>query len=255
MSNIPATKICGCCKIEKLAADFPLRKKKSKHGREYIWLRLQCRECMNQKSINRYNEKRETILKRNKVYYGNNKLKINSYKKEWDAKNALVKKIKSKERYSFKSDEIKSKRKEYYKNNKEKVIAINNDYVKRNISIVRQKQRLNHRKRKQVDISYSILKILRSRVSSAIKRNGTKCMRTTKLVGCSMPELLLHLESLFLEGMSWGNYGKWHIDHKIPCASFDMSIQEEQLVCFNFKNLQPLWAVDNIKKGAKILWQ
>ncbi len=53
--------------------------------------------------------------------------------------------------------------------------------------------------------------------------------------------------------MSWENYGKWHVDHILPCASFDLGKPEEQFKCFNYKNLQPLWATDNLKKQAKIL--
>jgi hypothetical protein len=53
--------------------------------------------------------------------------------------------------------------------------------------------------------------------------------------------------------MSWDNYGfrGWHIDHKKPCALFDLSLPEQQRECFHFSNLQPLWAADNLAKGVK----
>ena len=70
-------------------------------------------------------------------------------------------------------------------------------------------------------------------------------------IGCSIDELKEHLSSQFTEGMSWENYGEWHIDHIKPCASFDLSILEEQQKCFHYSNLKPLWALDNLKKGAK----
>jgi len=53
--------------------------------------------------------------------------------------------------------------------------------------------------------------------------------------------------------MSFSNYGKWHIDHIIPCARFDLRKPNEQKKCFNYKNLQPLWAFDNLSKNDKIL--
>ena len=53
--------------------------------------------------------------------------------------------------------------------------------------------------------------------------------------------------------MSWENYGKWHIDHIIPCSSFDLSIEENKLKCFSWKNLRPCWAIENLEKGNKIL--
>lgn len=70
-----------------------------------------------------------------------------------------------------------------------------------------------------------------------------------ELVGCSIDKLKQHLESKFTEGMSWDNYGDWHVDHIKPCASFDLSDPEQQRLCFNYKNLQPLWAADNLSKG------
>ena len=55
----------------------------------------------------------------------------------------------------------------------------------------------------------------------------------------------------FVSGMSWENYGKWHIDHIKPCASFNLLEEDEQKKCFHYTNLQPLWAKDNLKKGGK----
>ena len=74
-----------------------------------------------------------------------------------------------------------------------------------------------------------------------------------ELTGCTLEELKEHLASKFTEGMTFENYGKWHIDHILPCASFDLLLPEEQPKCFHYTNLQPLWAIDNMKKGAKIL--
>lgn len=72
-----------------------------------------------------------------------------------------------------------------------------------------------------------------------------------ELTGCSKDDLYSHLESKFTEGMNWDNYGKWHIDHIKPCVSFDLTDTEEQKKCFHWTNLQPLWAIDNMRKGAK----
>jgi len=73
-------------------------------------------------------------------------------------------------------------------------------------------------------------------------------------VGYSLDELKLHLESQFTEGMSWENYGKWHIDHIIPLSSFDIQNYDDKSFkkCWSLENLQPLWAEDNLKKSNKV---
>ena len=88
----------------------------------------------------------------------------------------------------------------------------------------------------------------------AIKKQATvKAYKTMELIGCTVEFLRQHLERQFHEGMSWNNHGKWHIDHIQPCSSFDLTKREEQLMCFHYSNLQPLWAEDNLAKGAKII--
>ena len=54
--------------------------------------------------------------------------------------------------------------------------------------------------------------------------------------------------------MTWENHGRygWHIDHIMPCSSFDLTDPEQQKKCFHYTNLQPLWAHENMSKGAKI---
>jgi hypothetical protein len=80
-----------------------------------------------------------------------------------------------------------------------------------------------------------------------------KVGKTIELAGCSLEDLMKHLESKFTEGMTWENYGRWHIDHIRPCASFSLEDPEEQKKCFHWTNLQPLWAIDNLRKSDK--WQ
>jgi len=104
------------------------------------------------------------------------------------------------------------------------------------------------------DIDFKLRGVLRARVRAAITRSsGAKSRKTTRLIGCSIERLRQHLEAQFTEGMTWDNYGEWHIDHIKPCASFDLTDAEQQRECFNYTNLQPLWAKDNLSKGAKVL--
>ena len=89
---------------------------------------------------------------------------------------------------------------------------------------------------------------LRKRFRELVKSSS---MRTSQLIGCSPQELRIHLEEQFKEGMSWNNYGDWHIDHVIPCARFNLKNRQEAMACFHYTNLRPLWAAENILKGAK----
>ena len=109
-------------------------------------------------------------------------------------------------------------------------------------------------KRAGSDIDFKLRGVLRARVRAAITRAGAaKSHKTERLVGCSIEHLRKHLEAQFAEGMTWDNHGEWHIDHIKPCASFDLTDEGQQLECFNYTNLQPLWANENLSKGAKVL--
>lgn len=112
------------------------------------------------------------------------------------------------------------------------------------------------RKRRKEDVGFRLSLNLRDRVSKAVKASGgRKAALTERLVGCSAVALRQHLESKFTSGMTWNNYGfrGWHIDHIIPCSAFDLRDPKQQNLCFHYTNLQPLWAVDNQRKGKKAL--
>lgn len=76
------------------------------------------------------------------------------------------------------------------------------------------------------------------------------------VVGYTLEELKQHLEGQFKEGMTWDNYGEWHIDHIIPKVLFEYTSYEDREFkqCWSLANLQPLWAEENIAKGDRILW-
>ena len=109
-------------------------------------------------------------------------------------------------------------------------------------------------KKKKEDVQYKLKCNLRSRLYSALK-NNQKSGSAIKDLGCNIQELKSHIEVLFKDGMSWKNWTNngWHIDHKKPLSSFNLSQREEFLKAVNFKNLQPMWATDNIIKSNKII--
>ena len=105
------------------------------------------------------------------------------------------------------------------------------------------------RKKRQNDIEWQLAKILRDRLYKAVSR-GSKASSAIDLVGCSIVELKTYLTAKFLNGMTWENYGEWHVDHIKPCISFDLTDPIQQQECFHYTNLQPLWGFDNRSKGG-----
>lgn len=126
------------------------------------------------------------------------------------------------------------------------------EYAKRWARCNRSHRAEYRRKRRLLDPKYRLRDYLSGRIRKALK-GMAKSIKTVNLIGCSVDELWLHLEQKFKAGMSRDNYGRvWHVDHIIPCVSFDLIDPEQQKRCFNFTNLQPLFASDNIRKGARI---
>ena len=109
----------------------------------------------------------------------------------------------------------------------------------------------NERKRMSEDNEYKMACSLCNRLNIAIKR-GYKAGSAVRDLGCSIPELILHLEAQFRQKMCWENWGiyGWHIDHRKPLASFDLTDREQFKQACHYTNLQPLWAKENLSKGA-----
>lgn len=116
------------------------------------------------------------------------------------------------------------------------------------VSKARRRQWESNKRSKSVN--FRLAGNLRARIRMAMK-HGDRCESSVKLLGCSIHRLKVWLESLFKPGMTWDNYGPtgWHIDHKRPCASFNLRLKKDRAGCFHYTNLQPLWATENIKKG------
>jgi len=207
-------KICTKCKIKKGITEF------YKFCLSKDKLSSICKKCCDK--INKKYRKLhyKEVLKRNQDYVSRNREKV---------------RLSRHNHYLKCKDEILNKQKE----NREK-------YNKR--------RRIHSKERDKKDINFHIKNSLRLRILAALK-NNQKSGSTLKLLGCSIKEFKKYLESKFQLGMTWENHSLkgWHIDHIIPCASFDLSKESEQIKCFNYMNLQPLWSEENIKKSNKIL--
>jgi hypothetical protein len=182
---------------------------KDKYGRKGM-----CKLCKKEEHHLHYITNKEKYLKQNKKWVSTHKKQLKAYHKH----------------YSF-------GRKKYFK-----------DYRIKN----REKRTQYQRELMSSNMDYRISCQLRHRVNLAVKlQKTTKIDHTSDLLGCTIGYFRNYLESKFQNGMVWNNYGKlgWHIDHIKPCASFNLSNPEEQRKCFHYTNMQPLWAMDNFRKG------
>jgi hypothetical protein len=196
---------------------------------------------------------RQNILERMKKYYQEHKQEISNQKKLYRKlhKNEVKEQkhqeyLRNKQKYL---NRAKKYGKGYYESNKDKILRTHKKYYENHKEESRPHRTEYVRNRRKTDINFKIASNLKTRVWYALKGNP-KLSTTMNLVGCSINQLKQHLEKKFIKGMSFSNYGKWHIDHIKPCASFDLSKSKEQRKCFHYTNLQPLWAKDNLSKGV-----
>ncbi len=222
-------KICSKCKQEKLLCDF------HKDATKKFGVASQCKKCKKERYEKCRQENPEKIKESVNKYYQKNKEKIKEHRRKYRQEN---------------SEKIKEREAKYRRENSEKVKGLKAKYYQENF----EKINAYIRKRYKNDENFRIERLLRNRLWYALKsQSAKKSKRTLELVGCSIRDIRQHLENQFKDGMSWENQGEWHIDHIKPCSLFDLTDPEQQKECFNYKNLQPLWAIDNIKKSNK--WQ
>lgn len=109
-----------------------------------------------------------------------------------------------------------------------------------------------NKKRYNADPYFKVVCSIRTRISKLLRqKSADKNNKFYQYLGCNKLEFIDYFQKKFKDGMTWENHGEWHIDHIKPCASFNLLDHEEQKKCFNYTNLQPLWAVENLSKGCK----
>lgn len=238
------SKTCSTCKEIKPLTRF------SKLG---TGLSPKCKDCdrayyeANKERIKEYTAANKERRKEwRKKHYEANKERISEYNKEYRAANKeLIKELAKKYYRKYPRNS-----KKYYEANKEKIREYNKKYYAANKHWYNGEYLRNRRKN---DENFRIKGNLRRGLQRAMSAQGARKSKSTlKLVGCGIEELKQHFQSQFTDGMTWENYGEWQIDHIVPCAAFDLTDPEQQKLCFHYTNLQPLWAIDNQRKNAKL---
>lgn len=175
-------------------------------------------------------------IERIKIYRQSVSEKKKIYMKEWN-----IKKRDHVLQYRERTYELKKDmERNYYINNKKACSKRGNEY---------------HKKRIKIDPVYALKSRIRGQVRYGLKMIGVvKKQKANKYLGISYEQLKIYLENKFKKGMTWENagigIGKWNIDHIIPLAS--AKTEEELIILFHYRNLQPMWSIENIKKGKKI---
>lgn len=139
--------------------------------------------------------------------------------------------------------------KPYYATHQAEILEQKRTYYQANRKEIIRKQN----KRVAADPRLRSLRAIYVRISRFIRR-PSRSLTTMNLLGCDRVTFLKWIESQFTEGMSWDNYGRngWHLDHKHPVSKFDHADPEQLAKCWHYTNLQPMWAIDNIRKSNKI---
>jgi hypothetical protein len=202
-----------------------------------------------------FQKNKEEISEKNIAYRIANSEKIRKQRKKYRDKLDKVKvKIYMDNYYKKHKEKIKKQKLLYYYDNQEKILLGRKTWHQKNLA----KSRAIRNKYKPKTIEQKLIHNMRCRVYDYFKYNKSiKDIRTLELLECSIKFLKQYIQKRFKKGMTWDNYGEWHIDHIIPidyflkkCNFNSLRIQKK---CFNYKNLRPMWAVDNLRKGAKLI--
>lgn len=214
-------KLCSKCNIEKSKSDF-YKDKSKKDG-----YKTHCIQCNREY----FEENKKSLLDSSKNYYLNNKDKISKTKKLYREKNKNHLSEYRKKYYVENINRHKETSKSNYLKNKKKILS-------------KYKERLNN------DPLFRFIQNLKCNVRNSLTKTGySKKTRTFEIIGMEFDQFREYIEIQFKDGMSWDNYGEWHLDHKTP-ISWANSEEEAILLC-HYSNYQPLWSMENLSKGNK----
>lgn len=143
----------------------------------------------------------------------------------------------------------------YYAKHRERLVEAAGNYQRENAAARSAYKSDWQKRRKQSNPQFAALTIMRklvARTCERIKQNRKEIGRTVTVLGYATAEFKRHIEDQFKPGMSWANHGDWHVDHIRPLSAFDLTDPTERQAANALQNLQPLWAAENMRKGAKV---
>ena len=163
-----------------------------------------------------------------------------AYAREWRAQNPEKSSAAARLRYAKDPDKHKGHGRRYNKRHPERRLQIMRNY------------------RVKKGEAFRLRNNLGAYLSATLRKAGMTKNRSSweEILGYTADDLIRHVERQFTKGMTWGNYGKWHLDHITPVVSFSYeSVNDPDfLACWSLANLRPMWALENISKGGKIVY-
>ena len=203
-----------------------------------------CRACTDYRN--------NSTIEAKQRWHQENKAERQAKGKQWREENAKLKKAQDRAYYLANKEKVKAQALAWSRANPDKRKAICQKWADGNPEAVRDSRNNFYRNNYGSNPQYTLAIRFRTDMRVSLKAVAKGCQPSSvELLGTSWTAAADHLAALFETGMSWENYGKWHVDHVRPCASFDQASPEQRAVCWNWRNLQPMWARDNIVKGDK----
>lgn len=253
-------KKCTFCRLEKPKTEY-VKKASAKDGLAH-W----CHECRKKKKHAEYLKNKDRYLANSAEYRKNNPEKVSCIKKQCRINKIGKYKAAQKNYYEenkkdilayqktyrvTNNDKINERDRQYYQRNRSEYLRKQSEYQKVNSEKLNEYRRKYLKQRRSKDKMFAIRLNMRARFKFELaKRGENKTTKVNYYLGCTWVFLRDYLAEKFVDGMSWENYGDWHVDHIIPLASAKTKDQLIQLC--HHSNLQPLWAFDNLSKGAKM---
>ncbi|WP_461533441.1 hypothetical protein [Sinomicrobium sp.] len=200
-----------------------------------------CRETR----LKYYYDNRERLLEEKRKYTSENRDIIRERQRKWREENPeRIKELWRKWREEN-PDKVSDSYKRWYQENRERKLAQNREWYENNREAYNEAVRKRYNNNPDVKLATFIRGCLRKTL------NEEKDAPSFEIVGYTPQELREHIESQFIEGMTWENHGEWHIDHIVPISYMIHQGETDPAVINALSNLQPMWAEENLSKGAK----
>lgn len=227
-------KHCGKCDSWKTLVNF------NKLKSSWDGLRHQCKDCV---------KAQKTAINDACGYY------TDQAKAKWqETKNCEERKEKKREYRGQNKEKLHMQFKQWYEKNKvehNKKTYQNRINDPKHIEYMKSYRPKYEKKRRETDPQFKLKSNYSRRIREMLTMANTsgKIYSSSKYLGCDIKYFMTHLETQFTDEMTWDNQGEWHLDHIIPCSSFDLTNDFEIFACFNYRNYQPLMGIDNIIKS------